>query len=448
MNRTKALSLATFLFAAMGGVLYGYDLGIISGALLFLRHDIPMTDDQMSFLVAAVLGGGAFATLITGPLSDWWGRRRMILVSSVIFIISVFIIVLANSYAVLLAGRIVQGVGVGVITIAVPLYLTESMPAHLRGRGVTAFQLLLAFGILLASLVGLAFTGSGDWRGMFLSAAVPGVIMFFGCFLLSDSPRWLAMKGRYEQALAVLRKTRSEDEAQHELKQMKSALESGRKGFAVPKLKLMQKRYLLPLFIVFAVAICNQLTGINSFLQFSAVILKNGGLDSNVIAMLGSTAITGLNFVMTLIAISLSDKIERKYLVSFGTGGIVLALAYCGFIYWWLPLGMLKGYMLLGGILAFIFFYAVGPGALVWAILSELLPSRIRGTGLAVALFLNSMTSTILASVFLGLVHHIGYTGLFWLCGCFTIFYFLVAACLVPKTKGKSLEDIEASFAS
>lgn len=356
-------------------------------------------------------------------------------------------IVLSDSYATLLAGRIVQGIGVGVITIAVPLYLTESMPAKLRGRGVTAFQLLLTVGILLASLVGLAFTSSGDWRGMFLSAAVPGIIMFFGCFLLSDSPRWLAMKGRYDKALAVLRKTRTEQEAEHELNQMRAALESGRKGFGVPKLKLFQKRYMLPLFIVFAVAICNQLTGINSFLQFSAVVLKNGGLDSNIVAMLGSTAITGLNFIMTLIAISLSDKIERKYLVAFGTGGIVLSLAYCGLIYWMMPLSEVKGFMLLGGILAFIFFYAVGPGALVWAILSELLPSRIRSTGLAVALFLNSMTSTILASVFLSLVNHIGYTGLFWLCGCFTIFYFLVAVFLAPKTKGRSLEEIEAGFA-
>ena len=277
--------MATFIFAAIGGVLYGYDLGIISGALLFIRKSIPMTDNQMSFLVAAVLGGGSIATLVTGPLSDWFGRRRMILLSSVIFIISVFIIVFAHAYGMLLFGRLVQGVGVGVITIAVPLYLTEVMPRKWRARGVTAFQLLLTVGILLATLVGALFAHfGGNWRAMFLTAGIPGVVMFFGCFFLTDSPRWLAMKGRYDAALAVLKKTRPLAEAKRELAQMKKALLSGKKGLHGQG-EIWQKRYLFPPVIVFSVGILNQLTGINYFLQFSAIFFKTAGLSFNMVAI-------------------------------------------------------------------------------------------------------------------------------------------------------------------
>ena len=447
MKDAKWLSMATFIFAAIGGVLYGYDLGIISGALLFIRKSIPMTDNQMSFLVAAVLGGGSVATLVTGPLSDWFGRRRMILLSSVIFIISVFIIVFAHTYGVLLFGRLVQGVGVGVITIAVPLYLTEVMPSKWRGRGVTAFQLLLTVGILLATLVGALFTDlGGNWRAMFLTAGIPGVVMFFGCFFLTDSPRWLAMKGRYNAALAVLKKTRPAAEAQRELAQMKKALLSGKKGLHGQG-TIWQKRYLVPLAIVFAVGILNQLTGINSFLQFSAIIFKTAGLSSNMVAILGSSAISGLNFVMTIIALLLVDKVERRTLVAIGTAGIVVALVSSGAMYAWLPDGYTKGWLLLIGILVFIFFYALGPGALVWTILSELLPSRVRSSGLAIALFLNSMASTVLASLFLALVDTIHYQGVFWLCGGFTVLYCLLAVFAIPKTSGQSLEDIEEHFA-
>lgn len=444
----RLFNLAVFVFAAIGGILYGYDLGIISGALLFVKESIPMTVDQESLLVGAVFGGGALATLISGFLSDWVGRRRMIIAASLIFIVSVLMIYYSQTYATLLAGRLIQGVAVGIVTIVIPLYLTESMPTSLRGRGVTAFQLLLTLGILLASLVSLYFTPDGDWRGMFLTALVPGVIMFVGGFLLSDSPRWLAMKGRYDQSYAILKKTRCVNDARKELIQMRNALESGRAGLGSAHVSIWQRRYIVPIVIVFAIAILQQLTAINSLLQLSAVILKDAGLGSNILAVLGSNAITGLNFLVTIIAICLVDKVERRTLMSFGTGGIVLALIFCAAVSHFLPTGSEKGYILLAGILGFIFFYAIGPGALVWAVLSELLPSRVRSSGLAIALTLNTATSSILASSFLGLVSDIGYAGIFLLCGCFTFVYFLVCFKLIPKTKGRSLEDIEEQFAS
>ncbi|MDF2530088.1 MAG: sugar transporter [Gammaproteobacteria bacterium] len=446
VNHNKA-ALTLIAFAAIGGVLYGYDIGIIAGALLFIQRDIMMSAQQMSFLVAAVLGGGAFATLVTGPLSDLLGRRLMLAAASIIFLVGVFSVAFAHNYLTLLLGRMTQGVGVGIITIAVPLYMAESVPSHLRGRGISAFQMMLTVGILLASLVDLYFTTKGSWRGMFLSAAVPGVVMLIGACCLDDSPRWLTMKGLHDKALAVLKKTRPEHIAQSELEQIKHSLSSYHDQHTGIKLSLMQKRYAVPLVIVFAVAILGQLTGINSILQFSAVILKQAGLASNISAMLGSTAITGLNFLVTVIALSLIDKVGRKALLSVGTCGVVCALIYSALVFGFAAVGPMKGYLLLFGVLGFILFFAIGPGVVVWLILSELLPSRIRSTGMAVALFLNSLTSTVLASVFLDLVGWIGYAGVFGLCAAFSFIYFLLAVFVVPETKNKTLEEIEHYFA-
>ncbi|MDF2940043.1 MAG: sugar transporter [Gammaproteobacteria bacterium] len=439
-------ALTLILIAAIGGILYGYDIGIIAGALLFIERDIAMSPQQMSFLVAAVLGGGAFATLVTGPLSDWLGRRFMLLSSSIIFLIGVFSVAFAHSYTVLLLGRITQGIGVGIITIAVPLYMAESVPSHLRGRGISAFQMMLTVGILLASLVDLYFTTKGSWRGMFLSAAIPGLIMLVGASSLQDSPRWLTMKGHHEKALSVLKKTRPDHVAHAEWEQIKQSLSNYKNHLTGTKQSLFQKRYAVPLVIVFAVAILGQLTGINSILQFSAVILKQAGLESNISAMLGSTAITGLNFLVTVIALGLIDKVGRKALLSIGTCGVVCALTYSALVFGFAAPGPMKGYLLLVGVLGFIFFFAIGPGVVVWLILSELLPSRIRSTGMAVALFLNSLTSTLLASVFLDLVSWVGYIGVFGLCAACSFIYFLLAIFIIPETKNKTLEEIEHYF--
>jgi MFS transporter, SP family, galactose:H+ symporter len=444
----RRFTLFMVLVSAIGGALYGYDLGIISGALAFMSRDIVMTPTQLHIMPGAVLFGGAFSTLVTGPLCDWCGRRKMIIAAAVIFIIGVIVIASANHYAGLLAGRLIQGIGVGIVTIAIPLYLAEAVPPNVRGEAICTFQLLLTAGILMSSLVGLYFTEDGDWRAMFWSAAVPGILLLLGGCLLPESPRWLCLKGRFEQALAALKKSRTLEAATHELTQMRAAISNSHslKDGKTRPISLWQKQYMRPLIIVLVVACLSQLTGINSFLQLAPTILKKAGLGSDTVAMLGNTAITGLNFMVTLGALLLIDTLGRRILLCFGTAGIVLALIYSGFIFYYLPISELKGVLLLIGILAFIFFFAIGPGVAIWMVISELLPLRIRSSGMAVALFLNSMTSAILATVFLGLAEAIGYYGVFWLCGFFTLLYFLTVFFWVPETKSKTLEEIEGHF--
>lgn len=352
LSQFNRFAMVMTLFAAIGGILYGYDVGIISGAFLFVHHDIHMSSFEMEWMVGAVFWGGAVATLVTGFLCDLIGRRKMIIISSICFVIGVLMVSLAHAYMTLLLGRLIQGVGVGVVTIVVPLYLAESVPTHIRGRAVSCFQLLLTLGILLASLIGLFFTPTGNWRGMFLSSLVPGVLLFLGGLCLPDSPRWLCLKGRYDKALAVLCKSRHQKDAFQELEQIKSAIVRGHEDKGHNPISIWKKRFIVPFIIVLCAACLQQLTGVNSILQLSAVILKQGGLSSNVVAMLGSSAITGLNFVVTMVAILLVDKMGRKFLLSVGTGGACIALFLAGVVSFSMVTGVDKGHFLLGTILA------------------------------------------------------------------------------------------------
>ena len=435
-------------FAAVGGILYGYDIGIIAGAILFIRETIPMTDAQSSILVGAVLGGGAIATLISGTLADFFGRRKMIIAAALIFLFGAFLLSFAHTYAGILIGRLTQGVGVGIVTIIIPLYLAESLPADVRGRGITAFQLLLTFGILVATLVGLYFTPTENWRGMFLSTAVPGFILLIGSLLLPNSPRWLFYKGRTDKALQVLLKSREHVHAQFELEKMHTLILQEKNNAKNLWAFLCNKQYLKPILLVMVIAAVSQIMGINSILQFSAYILKHGGLSANITAMLGSTVITSVNFLFTVIAFLLIDRIGRKFLLNMGTAGCTLSLLFLSCVYYFVPLSEIKGFLLLVGLVSFIIFFAVGPGVCIWLILSELLPARVRSSGMSIALFVNSMTSTLFASSFLPLVKHIGYDGVFLVCAIAGGIYYSLSYYFVPETKDKTLEEIEMGFAS
>ncbi|MCK4608362.1 MAG: sugar porter family MFS transporter [Gammaproteobacteria bacterium] len=445
-GQQKLFALVIILFAGLGGILYGYDIGIIAGALIFMKHEIALNVGQVSILIAAVLGGGSIATLISGPLADWLGRRTMLTVSAVVFISGIIVLVSSHSFAGVLTGRLIEGVGVGVITMIVPLYLAESAPASVRGSGVTAFQLFLTLGILVAYLVALLFAHSGNWRGMFLCALVPGALFFIGSLLIIESPRWLFFKDKKEQAIAALQRSRSETEVEHDIYMMTKIDIERKQQNVIGQESLWQKHYLLPFLLAFSIACLTQLTGINVFLQLCTLILQHAGLQSNVVSMLGSVGIGVVNFIVTLIAMLLVDKIGRKPLLIFGASGIVIALFYLGVISWLFSPSLLQGYLTIAGLLLFIASFAIGPGVVVWIAISELMPMPIRSKGMAICLFANCLASTVLASVFLKLTHYIGYTGVFWMCGIFTLLYLAIAIFFLPETKGKSLEEIEQCF--
>jgi MFS transporter, SP family, galactose:H+ symporter len=444
-RKKKLLIIYLVIFAGLGGVLYGYDIGVIAGALLFIDKAIPMSSSQLSLIVGAVLGGGSIAILIAGVMADYFGRKKIIIFSAIIFLIGVLLVSIANSFTGLLIGRLVQGIGVGIITIVIPLYLTETMPARIRGRCVAVFQLFLTGGILLAYVVDLFFTPSGNWRAMFCGVSVPGLLLLVGSFFIPESPSWYFLKKKEDKARKILLKINSSIETNEIITKMHDLKRAPAKNDKKQQKEIFKKAYLLPFFIALSIAVLTQLTGINTFIQYCPYIFKHCGINSNAMSMNLTVEIGILQFIVTLIAISLIDKKGRRFLLIIGTLGIITGMILMA-ISTALQAGNFKVSLLVIGMLIFRLFYSFGPGIIVWLILGEILPVAIRGKGMAICLFVNSMVSTILASVFMNLVSFISYGGTFIMFALFTLIYCYIVIYWLPETKGKTLEEIEEYF--
>ncbi|MDE1160900.1 MAG: MFS transporter [Acidobacteriaceae bacterium] len=340
------------LIAGLGGLLYGIDVGIISAALLYLAKTIDLTVTQTSFIVAAVLGGSMFSSLVAGILADLLGRKKMMIVSGLLFVMSVVLIVLSQGFMMLFLGRLLQGISGGVIAVLVPLYLAETLPASTRGRGSAIFQFMLTLGIVLAAAIGWYFirhaemqiaAAAGDaalihaaedhaWRGMFLSVMVPGLLFFLGTFGLSETPRWLLRKGRVQKARASLMRLATEDEADHEIAAIQAANDESQNTKSQHAGSLLQRKYVFPFVLACVILACNQATGINSILGYLAVILKQAGM-SPAHATQGDFAVKLVNCVISLLAVSLIDRKGRKFLLTIGTAGIVLTLSFTALLF-------------------------------------------------------------------------------------------------------------------
>jgi len=441
MNKTILIVMA---IAGLGGFLYGFDIGVIAGALVFLKKDLAISSNQASLIVAAVLGGGSLATLFSGPFADRFGRRFSINLSAVVFIIGTIVLIYSTSFAHIMIGRLIQGVGVGIITIVVPLYVAESTPSSLRGRGVTLFQLCLTFGILVGYLVNYALKSSGNWQLMFATALIPSVLFLIGgLFLLPRSPRWLYQHGDTDEARSVLAKIQNNVDVDEALNKIKAVIEEENKRTGSSWVLLFKPGYRKAFLLALGIGILNQMTGINVLLQFNTTILKASGLNT---AVLGSTVIGLANFVITIIAMSLVDKIGRRPLLIIGTAGVTISLLFIGIMQAFFPPSLLVGYSTLAGFMVFIIFYAVGPGVVVWLAISEVLPLAIRAKGMAIALFANSLVSAGLAAIFMIMVGVVGYSGTFFILAFFVFLYLLIAIFPLPETKDRSLEEIEKEF--
>ncbi|HEY0760373.1 MAG TPA: MFS transporter [Acidisarcina sp.] len=532
--------------AGLGGLLYGIDVGIIAAALLYLGKTINLSVQQTSIIVAAVLGGSMLSSLVAGVLADWFGRRKMMIASGLLFVLSVGLIVASREFVPLLAGRLLQGMSGGVIAVVVPLYLAECLSAEHRGRGTAIFQFMLTFGIVIAAVTGWFYTrgaeaaiaaAHGDaaliaaaqnhaWRGMFLSVIYPGIVFFLGSFALSETPRWLYRRERTGEALTVLRRTSaSETEAQTQMQEMGTVAAMGLREHGAAG-SLLRRRYVVPFVLACVILACNQATGINSILAFLVIILKQAGMTARH-ATEGDVAVKVLNCLMTIVAVALVDRMGRKFLLKVGTAGIIVSLLGGAVLFRSFeskrvdladklrssPEGISRsirvntpyrgstmaltvlysygngdkvvtvlsndpdpvlrltpdsgdarrapvikralfgpvpsertGWLVTACLGLFIASFSVGPGVVVWLALSELMPSRIRSTGMGIALLLNQGVSTLIAAVFLPVVGNYGFAAMFLFWAACTVIYFITAAFFLPETKGKTLEEIERHF--
>jgi MFS family permease len=341
----------------LGGLLYGIDIGIIDPALPYLHRATSLTEGQLSLVVAAVMGGSILGSVVAGMLADWLGRRPMMVVSALLFVGSVALIYLSQSFVPLLLGRLLQGLSGGVIAVVVPLYLAECMPASQRGRSLALFQFALTAGIVLAAFIGNHYLGTAElaiqaagsdvaastaaadraWRSMFLAVLYPGTVFLLGCLFVTESPRWLMRKGRAAQAASVLARLRPAAQCEAEVADIEASLAEER---ARPKLgraaalaeMLNERRYVLPFVLACVILGCNQATGINSILQFMSTILQHAGLDPGSAASYG-TAIKIVNSVMTVAAIMLVERKGRVFLLKIGTAGIIVSLCLLALLF-------------------------------------------------------------------------------------------------------------------
>lgn len=341
------------IVAGLGGLLYGVDVGIIAGALPYLEATSGLNAGQLSIVVAAVLLGSVISTLFAGLLADWMGRKSLMALSGVLFVISIPMIALSHGYSPLVLGRLLQGISAGLIGVVVPLYLAECLTASSRGKGTGIFQWLLTLGIVTAALVGVYFSFRveqvaklGDavkllafkdtaWRGIFWVSLPPGILFVIGSFMVAESPRWLLRRGKKEAAYSALLRSRSTEQADLELREMEevgAAEKAKTTAGAKVKDSLLRRKYVIPFVLACIILAFNQATGINSIIAYNTNILLQSGL-SDVAAHWGYVVFTIVNFAVTFGGVVLVDRKGRKFLLGIGTAGIIVSMICTGVLF-------------------------------------------------------------------------------------------------------------------
>ena len=532
------------IMAGLGGLLYGVDVGVIAAALPYIERTSTFNSDQIGWIVGMALWGSLPSSLVAGLLAEWFGRKKMILASALLFLVSIPVICTSGffaggSYWVMVGGRALQGAAAGLFGVIVPMYLAECLDADSRGKGTGMFQLLLTVGLVFVAVVGFVVTlifgdakkvvdekaveagkiefvqkvdannkpvwADADkkvpvfetdaqglpvpkldkdgnqiadmkqvsfddikgwvpaetiskwthaWQLIFLISCIPGIILFLGAFKLKESSRWLYKKGLKEEALASLAANNGEEKAKEILAELVAADEAAaaeKAANAAATDSLLQKKYVIPFILAVVILACNQTTGINSVLNYTVTIFQKTGMPG-AFANASDVAIKIVNCVMTVVACTLVDKKGRKFLLKLGTSGIILGLCGVGTIFFAISKGWVAPSIVTGAIatvffMMFVAFFAVGPGVCVWLALTELMPTRIRATGMSIAMIINQGVSAGIATVFPKWCEWTNDNGsVFFVLAGFTVIYFITAAFFLPETKGRTLEEVEQYF--
>ncbi|MDP8973541.1 MAG: sugar porter family MFS transporter [Actinomycetota bacterium] len=426
-------------------MLFGYDTGVISGAILFISEDLELTPSLEGLVVASLLLGAAIGAACAGPLSDRLGRRNLILIAAILFAIGAIGAALSPNVAMLVLFRVVLGLAVGAAALIVPLYLSEIAPTEIRGAISSLNQLMITVGILLAFIVNALLANSEAWRWMLGLAVVPSVVLFIGMYFMPETPRWLVSRGREEDARAVLLQSRTEEEAEMEIRDIKEVERQEEGG-----LRELVAPWVRPALIVaIGLAVFQQIVGINTIIYYAPTTLTNVGYG-NAAAIYANLIIGAVNVLMTLVAIRIIDSTGRKPLLLGGLVGMVISLTVLGLSTLLLsepssPTDAVAIITLLC-LAGFIISFAATWGPTVWVMLPEVLPLRIRGTAMGVAIFLHWIANFIVSQTFPSLLAAVGPGITFLGYAVIGVLAFFFVSAFVTETKGRSLEQIEADL--
>jgi sugar porter (SP) family MFS transporter len=430
------------LTAATGGLLFGFDTGVISGALLFLKEDFHLSHLAQETVVSSVLVGCILGAAFSGRLTDRFGRRDVIRVAAILFAAGTLIASLAPHLAALILGRVVLGLAIGVASYAVPLYISEISPPRLRGALVSMNQLLITVGILASYLIDHTFSQyDNNWRDMFLAGLVPAVILLIGMLLLPRTPRWLVRRGRDDEARRVLNRVLGADRSEGEIASIRSAMGREEGG----RLKDLWRRPARPTLLVgVGIMFVQQATGINTVIYYAPTIFEMAGFQSATEAILATVGVGAVNVTMTVVAMLVIDRIGRKPLL---IGGLIGMTASLGLLGWAFASNAALGpglkWAAVGCLLIYIASFAVSLGPIAWVLISEIYPLKVRGLGMSLATMSNWIFNFVVALTFLSLIDWVGRAGAFWTFGGVAVAGLVFCWRWTPETKGVGLEKIE-----
>jgi SP family galactose:H+ symporter-like MFS transporter len=441
MEKSNNIVIRVCIIAALAGLLFGLDIAYVNGALEFIVKDFNLTEEQSQQVAGILLTGAAVGALGSGWLSRTFGRKKILVLSAIIFTLFTIAGVLSHAVGIFLVTRFVLGLAIGIASFVAPLYLSEIAPHKIRGGLIAMYQLMITIGIFLMFVSNAALHDTGSWRLMLAVLLIPSVIMLIGTLTLPESPRWLLLVGRAKDAENVLTKIRtSKDEVDFEMSEIKQSLVGAENSF-----KLLRHPYFLKVLMLgVLLQALQQFSGMNAFMYYSSKIFMEAGINNPATA----TIVVGLvNVLTTFLAIKYVDKLGRKPIMYFGLTLLITSCAIDGYIFHLQAAGLVLSpalqYTLLSFCLLFIFAFAISLGPIVWILCSEIYPLEGRDLGITVSTMANWIFNAILGSYTLTWFKTMGVSGTFWLFGGVCLAGFILINRFTPETKDVPLEELE-----
>lgn len=441
VNKRLYLGITTG-FSALGGLLFGYDTGVISGAILFIRNEFQLSYFQVETVVSAVLLGAIGGATCAGIFSDKFGRRKLLLFTAILFILASLGSALSINANWLIFNRILVGIAIGISSMTTPLYIAEIAPASNRGMLVSLNQLAITMGIVTSYIVDYSLASTESWRWMVGIGIIPAAIFGLGMLFLPESPRWLFKYGFEDQALQVLTFIHGSEIASQEMKELQESIK-------IPTMSLNQamtpwlKRALI---IGIGLAIFQQLTGINTVIYYAPMIFEFAHFKTASHAILATGIIGIVNVLATIVALWLVDRVGRRSLLLVGLWGMIISLAILGASFYFPHFSDYLGWLTLSTLILYVISFAVSLGPIFWLLIAEIYPLSVRGKAMSIATIANWLANLVVALTFLTLIDLLGAPLTFWFYGAVGVVAWVFSYFLVPETKKMTLEEIEAKW--
>ncbi len=442
-NSEQSLSITLILVAitaSLGGLLSGFDMGVISGALLYINQTWTLSPLEQGWLVSSAIVGSVIGAAANGVLADIYGRKKIIIATALIFIAGSIMCGYAATAGWLIFSRIIIGIAVGMISFVAPIYLSEIAPEKIRGSLVSLYQLALTAGILLSYLINRIFANTElNWRWMLGSGTVPAVILLTGILFLHDTPRWLISKNRIDEARQVFRRILKKEDVESHISEIQETLSTSSEK---QKVKI-KKWMLMPVFVGVGLMFVQICTGINTIIYYTPTIFNLAGFSDNISAIYATIGIGLVNFLMTFVAIAYIDKFGRKPLLYIGLSGMLISLFILSGAF---AMGESGKWLAVASVVIYIASFAMSLGPICWIMVSEIMPLKIRGFAMSAATVANFAFNFIVVLSFLPMLEIFGKAPTFFVFGLITILSLFFVYFFVPETKGISLEKIEKNW--